>query len=133
MHRNGIPLGMLEEAIYGIYKKKLTLTGVLTHFRSAGDLSCEFFWQKSVFKEMKSKTKIICEKLFLPIPKFHSANSSALFRFNNYDEDLVRVGIAQYGYLETNIIFSKPNLKPVMSLWVDRISTRSIRKIEKVG
>ncbi len=133
MHRNGISVERLEEAIHGIYNKKLNLTGILTHYRSADELSCEFFWQRSVFKQVKSDTKIICEKLLLPIPKFHSANSSALFRFNNYDEDIVRVGIAQYGYLETNIIFSNPNLKPVMSLWADKISTRNIKKNEKVG
>ncbi len=53
----------------------------------------------------------ICEKLYLPIPKFHSANSSALFRFKNFDEDLVRVGIAQYGYLETDPIFFSTKFK----------------------
>jgi len=133
MHRNGIPKETLEEAIYGIYKKKLNLTGVLTHYRSADELSCDFYWQRSVFNHIKSETKSICEKLFLPIPKFHSANSSGLFRFNNFDEDLVRVGIAQYGYLETNIIFDNPILKPVMSLWANKISSRDIKKNEKVG
>ncbi len=133
MHRNGISIETLEEAIHGIYKKKLNLTGILTHYRSADELSCEFFWQRLVFKQVKSKVKNICEKLLLPIPKFHSANSSGLFRFKNFDEDLVRVGIAQYGYLETNIIFPKPNLKPVMSLWTKKIATRDIKKNQKVG
>lgn len=133
MHRNGISIKTLQEAIYGIYKQKLNLTGVMTHYRSADELSCEFYWQKSLFEEVKCETKIICEKLLLPVPSFHSSNSSGLFRFKNFDEDLVRVGIAQYGYLETNIIFSNPNLKPVMSLWANKISTRSIKKNQKVG
>ena len=133
MHRNGIDKKELEEAISGICKKKLNLTGVMTHYRSADELSCEFFWQKSVFKEVKKDVIRICEKLLLPIPKFHSANSSALFRFKNFDEDLVRIGIAQYGYIETNIIFDNPNLKPVLSLWANKISTREIKKNQKVG
>lgn len=133
MHRNGITIETLEEAIHGISKKNLNLTGVMTHFRSADELSCELFWQRSVFKRVKNLIKSLCEKLFLPIPKFHSANSSALFRFKNFDEDLVRVGIAQYGYLETNIIFDNPNLKPVLSLWGNKISSRKIKKNEKVG
>lgn len=133
MHRNGIPENKLEEAIYGIHERKLHLTGVMTHYRSADELSCEFFWQRSNFNHIKQRVKKACEKLFLSIPKFHSANSSALFRFKNFDEDLVRVGIAQYGYLETNIIFNNPNLKPVLSLWANKISSREIKKNEKVG
>lgn len=133
MHRNGINKNDLKVAIHGIYERKLNLTGVLTHYRSADELSCEFFWQRSVFKEIKKEVIEICEKLFLSIPKFHSANSSGLFRFKNYDEDLVRVGIAQYGYLESDSIFNNPNLKPIMSLWANKISTRTIKKNEKVG
>lgn len=133
MHRNGISPKSLEEAIHGIYKKKLNLTGILTHYRSADELSCEFFWQRLVFKQVKCETKIICEKLLLPIPEFHSANSSGLFRFKNFDEDFARVGIAQYGYIENHCIFNNPDLKPVMSLWAEKISTRTIKKNEKVG
>ncbi len=133
MHRNGVSLKELEEAIHGIYEKKLNLTGVLTHYKSADELTCDFFWQRALFNQVKKEVMGICEKLFLPIPKFHSANSSALFRFKNFDEDLVRVGIAQYGYLETNTIFDNPKLKPVMSLWASKISTRTIKKNQKVG
>ena len=133
MHRNGITIKSLEKAILGISKKNLNLTGIMTHYRSADELSCDFYWQRSVFRQVKKQVIEICEKLCLSIPKFHSANSSALFRFKNFDEDLVRVGIAQYGYLETNPIFFIPNLKPVMSLWAKRISTRIIKKNQKVG
>ncbi|WP_320033420.1 alanine racemase [Halarcobacter sp.] len=133
MHRNGISLENLEEAIHGILRKKLNLTGVFTHFRSADELSCEFFWQRSVFIQAKKLVKSLCEKLFLTIPKFHCANSSALFRFKNYEEDFARLGIAQYGYLESNPIFENPKLKPVMSLWGEKIVTRELKKNQKVG
>jgi len=133
MHRNGITTKTLEEAILGVLAKKLNLTGVMTHYRSADELSCDFFFQRSVFNQVKKQVCEICEQLFLPIPKFHSANSSALFRFKNFDEDFARVGIAQYGYLETNPVFDSPKLKPVMSLWAKKISTRTIEKNQKVG
>ncbi len=133
MHRNGILPSELEKAIHGISKRNLNLTGVLTHHKSADKLSCDFFWQRLVFNQVKINVKKICEKLFLPIPKFHSANSSALFRFKNFDEDLVRIGIAQYGYLENNSLFNNPDLKPVMSLWAKKISTRKIKKNQSVG
>jgi alanine racemase len=133
MHRNGITTKTLKEAILGLSSKNLNLTGVMTHYRSADELSCDFFFQRSVFNQVKKQVCEICEQLFLPIPKFHSANSSALFRFKNFDEDFARVGIAQYGYLETNPIFDNPKLKPVMSLWANKISTRTIEKNQKVG
>ncbi len=133
MHRNGIDKRTLEEAIYRIHEKKLNLTGVLTHYRSADELTCEFFWQRLVFSKIKNEVKYICEKLFISIPKFHSANSSGLFRFKNFDEDLVRVGIASYGYIKTSIIFKDIKLKPVMSLWAKKIMTREIKKNQKVG
>ncbi len=133
MHRNGITTETLEKAILGLSSKKLNLTGVMTHYRSADELSCDFFFQRSVFNQVRKQVCEICEQLFLPIPKFHSANSSALFRFKNFDEDFARVGIAQYGYLETNPIFDNPKLKPVMSLWANKISTRTIEKNQKVG
>lgn len=133
MHRNGIQVKMLEEAILGISKQNLNLTGVMTHYRSADELGCDFFWQRNNFIQVKNEVKRICEKLFLSIPKFHSANSSALFRIKNYDEDLVRVGIAQYGYLETHPSFNNPNLRPVLSLWGKKIATRELKKNQRVG
>jgi alanine racemase len=133
MHRNGIDKKTLKEAIYRINKRKLNLTGVLTHYRSADELTCEFFWQRLVFSEIKNEVMHICEKLFISIPKFHSANSSGLFRFKNFDEDLVRAGIASYGYIGKSIIFKHIELKPIMSLWAKKIMTREIKKNQKVG
>jgi alanine racemase len=133
MHRNGISKNELKEAIHGICKQGLNLTGVYTHYRSADELSCEYFCQKDEFKKIKADVKITCEELLLPIPNFHSANSSGVFRESNFDEDMVRVGIATYGYLETDEIYKIPNLKPVLSLHAKRLSTRKLFFNEKVG
>ncbi|RXK12113.1 alanine racemase [Halarcobacter mediterraneus] len=133
MHRNGISIDSIETAIYGALRKNLNITGIFTHYRAADELSCEFFWQRSNFIQVKKAVLKICEKLFLPIPKFHSANSSALFRFKNFDEDLARVGIACYGYLDTDSCFNNPNLKPVMSLWAKKLSTREIYPKQRIG
>lgn len=133
MHRNGIPIKSLEEAINGICKQKLKLTGVFTHHRSADELSTDLFVQARVFGDVKNKVILLCEQLLLPIPQFHSCNSSALFRTKNMTEDFARVGIAQYGYLETNKIFDNPKLKPVLSLWAKKISTRVLKKGQCVG
>ncbi len=133
MHRNGIHKNELKEAIHGICKQNLKFTGCFTHHRSADELSTDFYWQSHEFAIVKKEVKKLCEQLSLPLPAFHSCNSSALFRTKNFDEDFARVGIAQYGYIENNPIFDIPNLKPVMSLWGNKISSRKITKGEHVG
>lgn len=133
MHRNGISPEELEEAFHGLLKKNIKITGIFTHHRSADCLSTEFFWQNSVFKEVKANVSKLCEQLSLAIPSFHSCNSSALFRHTNFDEDFARVGIATYGYIENDKTFKLPNLKPVLSLWAKRLSTRQIKEGQGVG
>ena len=133
MHRNGISKHELKAAIDGICKQGLNLTGVFTHHRSADELSCEYFSQKDDFKHIKAEVKKTCEELLLPIPNFHSANSSGLFRDFNFDEDIARVGIASYGYIETDNTYKLPNLKPVLSLYANRLSTRKLFFNEKIG
>lgn len=133
MHRNGIAKNQLKEAIHGICRQNLNFTGLFTHHRASDILSTEFYWQRSNFSQIKQEVKEICEQLFLPLPKFHSANSSALFRIKNFDEDFARVGIATYGYLDTDTIFKNPELKPVMSLWAKKIATRVLEKGQRVG
>lgn len=133
MHRNGISFDELEEAILGASKKNLAITGVFTHYRSADELGTAYFWQKQNFKHIKHQVKTLCEKLFLPIPAFHSCNSSATFRDNSFDEDMVRIGIGLYGYLDTHSAYDNPKLKPVMSLYANKLSTRKASKNQRIG
>ena len=133
MHRNGIQENQLKEAIIGICKQGLVLTGIFTHHRSADKLSCDFYWQNRNFARIKKNVFTICEELSLAIPKFHSANSSALFRFNNYPDDFARIGLAQYGYLEKDKVFKDIKLKPVLELWADKNSSRLLKKGQRLG
>ena len=133
MHRNGIAINELEDAIIGLKKKNITITAIFTHHKSADNLSTYFYWQTSVFRDVKEHVKKICEKLQIPLPLFHSCNSSALFRHNNFNEDMARVGIASYGYIESDSTFNLPALKPVLSLWANKISTRILKEGQSVG
>ncbi len=133
MHRNGISQNELEASIDSIYSKFLNLTGVFTHHRSADELSSEYFWQKSIFKGIKKRVVEKCAKLNLDVPKFHSCNSSALFRDNNFSEDLCRVGLAAYGYIYNHNLYKNINLKPVLSLIAHKISSRILEKGQCVG
>lgn len=136
MHRNGISIDDIEVAILGLLKQKANITGVFTHHKGADELSTNFFFQKELFSKAKAKVKEVCEQLFLPIPTFHSCNSSALFRERNFEElneDFARVGIATYGYLEDDLPFDFPKLKPVMSLWASKMASRILKKDQSVG
>ena len=133
MHRNGIPKSKLKECIYGLFEQNLNLTGIMTHHCCADNLSSNFFIQNLEFGKIKEEVKNICEQLSKPLPAFHSCNSAAVFRKANFDEDFARVGIASYGYLENQKGLDQPALKPVLSLWGKRISTRVLKKNQSVG
>lgn len=133
MHRNGIAPEELNQAFALIHERRLKLIGVLTHMRSGDDLSSELFWQQKNFEDIKTRCKSLCEQYRFTIPLFHSCSSPATFRLNQQEDDFVRVGIATYGYLESDPVFDLPDLKPVMSLWGERIATRTIPKGSRIG
>jgi alanine racemase len=129
MHRNGIALDELDEALNSIQKQGLELVGVMTHYRSADEMGSEWFWQKKNFENVKERVK----KAGFTSVRFHSHNSAAILRTKNFDEDLVRVGIGAYGYNELPKPFDKIVLKPVMSLHAKKVSTRRLKAGEQVG
>ncbi len=132
MHRNGIKMEEISEALEIIKKKSLNLAGVFTHFRSADELSSELFWQQSNWQEAKKKILQKCKALGFEKPRFHAANSAALFRLG-CEDDFARVGIAMYGYLEMDEVFEAPRLKPVLSLWAKRVARRKMKKGDRIG
>ncbi len=129
MHRNGIALDELDEALVLIKERGLNLTGVMTHFRSADELSSELFWQQKKFEMVKEKVR----KAGFSELRFHSHNSAAILRTKSFNEDLVRVGIGAYGYNELPSSFDKVALKPVMALHAKKVSTRVLKAGERVG
>ncbi len=133
MHRNGILPEKLNKALSIIREKNLNFFGFFTHFRSADELSGELFWQIKEWEESKKRVIKFCKKSRLKIPRFHSKNSSALFRSSKKVDEYVRIGIATYGYLERDKIFGRVDLKPILSLYAKKISTRVLKEKQKVG
>ena len=129
MHRNGILISELPTALKLVKKRELNLFGVFTHYRSADELSSEFAWQKKNFEEVK---QIVLNYKFKNI-RFHSHNSASLLRSSSFNEDIARVGIAMYGYNELPTIFNSIKLKPILSLWAKRTSSRELKKGQRVG
>ncbi len=134
MHRNGIRENELQEVFEIILENDLNLKGIFTHFRSADELSSEQYWQNENFNMAKIKAKELIKKFGLPMPKFHSCNSASLLRRKNpLEDDFARCGISTYGYTHVHESFGTFNLKPVMSLWAEKLSTRSLKKGDRVG
>lgn len=133
MHRNGVAMDEVEKALSQISAKGLLLKGVFTHNRSADTLSSEWYWQRKNFETVKEQVSALQTKYGYKLPRFHSSNSAATFRFKEFDEDLVRIGIAAYGCLEMDQTLEQPDLRPVLSLSAQKIATRTLRKGEHVG
>ena len=134
MHRNGIKYEEIEQALALIIKRGLVLKGVFTHFRSADEFNGEFFWQRSNFERAKVKIKALAASYGLEGIHFHCCNSAGLLRCASLGEgELTRPGIAMYGYTTLDERIATYDLKPVLSLWAEKLSSRILKKGERVG
>jgi alanine racemase len=127
MHRNGISPDELEDAFSAIKEANLKLEAVFTHHRSADELTSEWFWQNENFKKVKDSSKSLASKFGFSPLRFHSANSASTFRYEDFDEEesMARVGIAIYGCMD--------GLKPILSMYAEKISSRELKKGARVG
>ncbi|EJF06639.1 alanine racemase [Thiovulum sp. ES] len=116
MHRLGISVSELDSALEKIREKNFKLSGVFTHFREADVLSTSLFTQRETFKNIKNRVS-----KFFPNIHFHSNNSAGVFRTEIIEDEIVRVGIASYGYLKGDKALLFPKLKPVLSLFAEKV------------
>ena len=133
MNRNGIEPEELESVIDAILHQKLELFGVFTHDGYSDENTMDFHNLQKLFCHIKEEVKQIAKKKgFLP-PRFHSLNSAGALRDQNVEE-IARIGIAAYGYAPLNFPLAiTQKLKPVLSLWADRICTHHLKKGDRIG
>ena len=131
MHRNGISIEDTESALNLIIDNKLNLNGIFTHFSSAYIEDSSLSSQKDIFDKIRQD--IVNDGRFNNDVRFHCCASSSLFRVDNSDYDLARVGIMSYGYISLPDSYKKPELRPVLSLCGEKITTKSISKGDSVG
>ena len=132
MHRNGIAPEQIEEAFERMAAAGLVCVGVMSHLRSADTLSSEWYWQRCAFDEVKKRASVLAQKEGWNL-RFHLSNSAGIFRSNGCSDDMVRAGIALYGCLEMDKGVLTPELKPVLSLWGEKIATRILKRGERIG
>lgn len=129
MHRNGILPEQLDDALRLVRENHLNLGGFYTHFRASDEIGSDFFVQRENWRNFKISAQKKCKNLGFNVV-FHSCNSAAIERSEEFSDDFARVGMAQFGYFQFNEILG---LKPVLSLYADRISSRLLKKGERVG
>ena len=133
MHRNGIAMSELDSAFELIKEQELRLEAVFTHHGCADELNEFYDLQNRNFVEVKRSALELSKKYGFGELRFHSCNSAALFRTTALDEDMARVGIAAYGCMQLPSAFDEKGLKPVLSLYADKISSRELKKGDAVG
>jgi len=125
MHRNALNMDNIDE-ILELAFSKFEVRGVFSHFCCSDEFGCDTFIQLDRFKKIRNKIIDFCKQNGYEIPKFHLANSDAIFKLKDFSIfDYVRPGIAMYGGLKQT--------KPVMSLWGEAIKVQTIYKNEAVG
>jgi alanine racemase len=125
MHRNALNLDEIDE-ILELAFNKFEVKGVFSHFCCSDEMSCDTFIQLDRFLKLRERVLKFCKDRGFTIPKFHLANSDAIFRLTSFEKfDYVRPGIALYGGIR--------GLKPVMSLWGETIKIDNISKNQAVG
>ncbi|TLD82693.1 alanine racemase [Helicobacter sp. MIT 11-5569] len=139
MHRNGIAKEQLQEALTIIQARNLHLKGIFTHNGYGDDLSSAFYVQNMEFLEIKKEALRLCEHFKIPRPQFHSLSSSGAMRASVFNaslprelqDDLFRIGIAFYGYNCSAL--NQPKLKPIASLYANKISSLKLKKGASIG
>ena len=126
MHRNGVAVSEVRAACEAALAHGLQICGAFTHFRSAEELSSDYFVQRQNFAAAKALVREICGEGLT----FHSHNSAATERFGELADECVRVGIAAYGYAQFD---DSLELKRVASLWAHKVSGRVLKKGQCAG
>lgn len=94
--------------------KFIIFEGIWTHFACADEQNPEYTHkQLANFQDLLD----VLQKHQVNIPLKHTANSAGIIAFPDSHFDIVRAGIALYGYHASSYIQSlEPNLRPVMTV-----------------
>jgi alanine racemase len=127
MNRNGIEVDEVERAFELIAQQGLILEAIFTHHSCADEDCLVFEEQNRIFDKLKKRIEILEKEYNLQNIAFHSCNSAALFETENFNEDMVRVGIAAYGCLELAHNEDVSKLRPILSLYAKKNSQRHVK------
>jgi alanine racemase len=127
--------GIEPELVQGLIERidsspNLNLAGLYTHFATADEDDLSFAYkQLSIFNDFLTRTGLVLRKDLL----IHAANSAATIKMPESHFDMVRCGIAMYGYFSRRQKNPKINLIPVMKLQAPIIHFKRVSKGESVS
>ncbi len=105
----------------------LNFEGLYTHFADADGKNSDFTnKQFKLFKALKNSL----EKIELNSLIYHSSNSAASIAYPEYSMDMVRLGIAMYGYPPVN---TDKQFLPAMSLFARVVALRDVSPNDSVS
>jgi alanine racemase len=129
--------GVLEKDLVDVVEtlhsaQSVELVGVSTHF-SASDsvMSDDIAFTRKQMRRFESVRKLVCEKFSGRHIIFHAANSGARIGFLDSIFDMIRPGIASYGYAEGGE--KKLHLQPVMDVVSEITAIKSFPVDHVVG
>ncbi len=108
----------------------LELTGVYTHLATADEADLGFAHEQlRDFSNLMDRLR----SANVGVPSFHAANSAALFRLPESRLDLVRPGLALYGYWSGPPAERPADLEPVMRITSPLVAVRRLPRGHGVG
>jgi alanine racemase len=121
-------MGLLLEKAEGVVGelmgyKHLVIEGVYTHFATADESDLSF-----AKEQLKRFTNLVrrFHELGIPVNMYHAANSAAVFRLPSSHLDMIRPGLAIYGYWSGPADERPDDLQPAMRV-VSRLT--AIRRL----
>lgn len=143
MNRTGFEEEEWEE-VFNLVKNssdKLELTGICTHYAGAESVANYYRIQNqdTVFKKALSMAR----NIFAEMPLIHASSSAAFLTYPEMHYDMVRLGIAQYGFwpsretymhiLKQNRSFAEDPLIRVLNWKSEIMSTKWVDEGEFIG
>ncbi len=126
MGRLGVPVSQAGDLIGSIHElADVELMGIYTHFASADEADkTTALQQLHQFKSIIPPTKNLM---------LHAANSAAAIDLPETHFNMVRLGIALYGYRPSDALLHTMELKPCMEVGAKLIAVKHIRKGGRSG
>lgn len=123
-----------DEAVKAAGAKGIEVLGAFTHFSCADRTDDEGIeYTKNQYKKFCAFTAEV-EKAGIELETKHSANSAAIFRYPEFQMDMVRAGIALYGLApNSEDTESYKGLKPAMQIKAPISHIKTVEKGDNIG
>lgn len=122
MNRSGVPAATAQEVIGAVRGAEgVELTGLYTHFASADEADKTF--TREQLASFLAAVEAAGGRGGLTL---HAANSAAAIDLSETHLDMVRPGIAVYGYQPSDEMLTKLPLRPCLRLWGRLMQTKDV-------